>query len=297
MTEGSLISRSMKEPPKLEGQEQLTKYLSEETLQEINALFEVAKTAVPKIDVDAVVSNLEQKFDSVLEQYKDLLIENFEDVKKNNRELEFLSIFLDTDADGLPKVDMHSFEFMEKYFPEEVEAVIEEIELGNWDTEYRDDTRVLKTGPEALFTKNKDWISKEYNKVDDDLQNELAISASITEEQKKFQILYQDVMAIARYNKELETEIGQLKFLLGGEDHEAAEKKKRAEEAAEEEDSAQIDKVLHEIMQTRSPPPIGGPEHVQNEASKAAVTKQIRNLMAGYDADYEGPVERLSISR
>jgi len=187
---------------------------------------------------------------------KDKLIDDLPTLKEITSTLEKETPLMKVDEHGMPLVMMNSPEFLDEYFPDIRDRIIEEIEISWFDTFYRDDRKKLKLTPDILLTYNSEWKKRETEKLDEQFKHELTVASSVTAEAKAFQQMYLDVTSIAKRNAELEAEVSQLRAQIEAQLEEATKKDDGKDDSAvkatkqKKDLPPEIDKILMKHAQS-----------------------------------------------
>lgn len=224
--------------------------LDKESVAQVKKDLETISELFPRVDASKVVVLLDEYFEPIFNRMKDVLIEGLPELQSACATLEKESPLLRVDENGLPIVLMDSPEFLDEYYPEIRDQIIEEIELSYFEYEYLDERKAIKTNPEALLTFNSDWERREIEKSDEQFNSELVVEASITEEAKAFQQMFLEVTSIAKKNVELESEVSQLKAQLEAQLAEAAEEDKGSKTVTKKELSPEVEKILRKHLES-----------------------------------------------
>jgi hypothetical protein len=179
---------------------------------------------------DEAVSNLMQPY---IDQTKDLLIDDLEEVKTITDDLVRESQFLKEDEYGEPIIQFDSPYFLDKFAPEERDEMILEIENGEWDTDYQKEIKAARFSPDELIEYNKQWLIEQSSEIEEDAIKNLVGEGAMSERQQREQLLFSEVNSAAKRTKQLETEVNQLKTKLEFEAESAAadqDKSKKKEE-------------------------------------------------------------------
>lgn len=198
--------------------------LDKEAVAEVKKDADTVSQLYPRADTKKIVATVNEYFNPLLERMKDKLFDDLPTLKEVSETLEKETPLMKVDEHGMPVVMMSSPEFLDEYFPEIRDRIIEEIEISWFDTYYRDDRKKLKLTPDILLTYNNDWKKRETEKLDEQFKHELTVASSVTAEAKAFQQMYLDVTTIAKRNAELEAEVSQLRAQIEAQQEEATKK-------------------------------------------------------------------------
>lgn len=198
--------------------------LGQEAVEEVKKDVDTVLKVLPQIDIKRISDVVDEQFQPLFDRMKDKLIDDLPELKQICATLEKETPLMKTDEYGLPLVFFNSPEFLDEFFPEVRDQIIEEIEIGWWDPHYRDERKKLKVTPESLLSYNQEWRKRELDKLDEGFKHELTVAASITEEARAFQQMYLDVTSMAKKNYELEAEVSQLKYQIEAQQEEQSKK-------------------------------------------------------------------------
>jgi hypothetical protein len=218
--------------------------LGREAVDEVKRDAETVMKILPQVDVKKIAETVDDHFQPLFDRMKDRLIDDLPELREICVALERETPLMKTDEFGLPLVFLNSPEFLDEFFPEVRDQIIEEIEIGWWDPHYRDERKKLKVTPETLLTFNAEWRKRELDKLDEQYKHELTVAASITPEARAFQQMYLDVIALAKKNYELEAEVSQLKYQIEAQQEEASKKEAATGTSAKKEIDPAVIKIL-----------------------------------------------------
>lgn len=225
--------------------EQYIEKIGQEAVDEVKKDVDVVLKVLPQIDIKRVSEAVDEHFQPLFDRMKDKLIEDLPELKQICAALEKESPLMKTDEYGLPLVFFNSPEFLDEYFPEVRDQIIEEIEIGWWDPHYRDERKKLKVTPESLLSYNQEWRKRELDKLDEGFKHELTVAASITEDARAFQQMYLDVTSMAKKNNELESEVSQLKYQIEAQQEEQSKKEATGQATSKKSEiSPEVKKIL-----------------------------------------------------
>lgn len=217
------LTAPLPEPEKKIDWDEAARRLGKEQAAQLRADAEaVKKMFEPELDLDKIEKELRTYLMPYFDRFKDLILSDREDIKKISDELAKECTLLEKDEYGLPKHDVESLEFMTTYFPEELNEIFVEIDNLNFDEEYKDEMRqfAINSPERAQRASQRDAFVGTINETVDEVIKDLGPGALETREkietpeQIARQQLFVKVNEIARRNKELEIEIGQLKMRL-----------------------------------------------------------------------------------
>lgn len=188
------------------------KKLGTSTVQKIKRDFEkVVEKTRPRIDTKVIEEKLDELLNPVLGQLKDDLVEALPQLKQVTDELVRETPLLKKDDNGMHQQFMAPW-FIDKYFPTERDELIKEIEEDDWDIEYTAQIKATRLNPDEILVRNRDWITKESSKIEEDEYRSISSkAATLSAKKREEQNLYHGVIDGARRVKELESEVASLR--------------------------------------------------------------------------------------
>lgn len=210
------------------------KKLGSSTVQKIKRDFEkVVEKTRPRIDTKVIEEKLDELLNPVVGQLKDDLVEALPQLKLVTEELVRETPLLRREENGLTQQYMAPW-FIDRYFPTERDELIKEIEEDDWDVEYTAQIKATRLNPDEILVRNKDWITKESSKIEEDEYRSISSkAATLSAKKREEQNLYHGVIDGARRVKELESEVASLR---SSSESAAEEGKKEGEKKEKKED-------------------------------------------------------------
>ncbi|KAG2378745.1 hypothetical protein C9374_007893 [Naegleria lovaniensis] len=211
------------------------KRLGPGTTQKIRRdLEKVMEKTRPRIEIKAIQDKLEELMRPVFGQLKDDMVEALPSIRQVTDDLVRETPLLKKDENGLYQQFMAPW-FIDKYYPEERDQLIQEIEEDDYDVEYINELKATRLNPDEILLRNKDWIIKETSKIEEEEYRSMSSkSATMSAKKREEQNLYHGVVDGARRVKELESEVASLRASSESQAEEAkkegGEKKEKKEE-------------------------------------------------------------------
>lgn len=209
------------------------KKLGSSTVLKLKSDFDkVVEKTRPRIDAKVLEEKLDELLKPVLGQLKDDLVEALPNIRQVTEDLVRETPLLKKEDNGLYQQYMAPW-FIDKYFPQERDELIMEIEEDEWDLEYTAQIKATRLNPDEILTRNKDWITRESSKIEEDEYRSISSkAATLSAKKREEQNLYHGVIDGARRVKELESEVASLKSSSesGDDVKKDGEKKERKED-------------------------------------------------------------------
>ena len=211
------------------------KRLGASTVQKIKRDFDkVVEKTRPRIDRKIVEDKLDELMTPVLGQLKDDLVEALPTIKQLTDELVRETPLLKKEDNGLYQQYMAQW-FIDRYFPQERDELIQEIEEDDWDIEYTAQIKATRLNPDEIILRNRDWIIKESSKIEEEEYRSISSkAATLSAKKREEQELYHGVIDVSRRVKELESEVASLR--TSAESAAESEKKEGGEKKEKKED-------------------------------------------------------------
>lgn len=207
--------------------------LGPDTVKQVRQdLDEAVEQLKPEIDIERFDEGLQKHLQPYVDQVKDLLLDEFEEVKTLTDDLVRESQFLKTDEFGEPLLQFDSPYFLDKFAPEERDQIILEIENEEWEVEYQKEIKATRISPDELIEYNRQWLIDSSAEVEEEAMKNLVGEGAMSDRQQREQLLFSEVNSAAKRTKQLETEVNQLKTKLEfeAESSSGIEKKEKKEE-------------------------------------------------------------------
>ncbi|KAL9646128.1 hypothetical protein ABK040_008006 [Willaertia magna] len=187
--------------------------LGSNTVQKIRRdLEKVIEKTEPRLDFAVIEDKLNELLKPVLDQLKDDLVEALPTITQLTDDLVRETPLLKKDEYGLFQNYAAPW-FVDKYFPQERDELIQEIEDDDWDVMYTQQLKATRLNPDEIILRNRDWSIRESSRIEEEEYRSLSSStATLSAKKKEEQNLYHAVIDGSRRVKELETEVTQLKM-------------------------------------------------------------------------------------
>lgn len=189
------------------------KRIGTKTVNEIRKQFNhTFDTTKPSLDLKHIEENFDRILQPILDSVKDELIDNLPMVKAHTVSLVKESKLLEVDEYGMPVINFDSPHFLDEYYPEQRDEMIQEIEDDTWDTEYAADRKKIRMSPDDATEFNKEWVSAESAKLEEIDAIKIEGGAGLTPQKREEEMIFKEVMEMHRRAKVLETEVSSLKL-------------------------------------------------------------------------------------
>ncbi|KAF0982250.1 hypothetical protein FDP41_011089 [Naegleria fowleri] len=207
------------------------KRLGPGTVQKIKRdMDKVIEKTRPRIEIKTIQDKLDELMKPVLGQMKDDMVDALPLIKQVTDELVRETPLLKKDENGLYQQYLAPW-FIDKYYPEERDQLIQEIEEDEYDVEYINELKATRLNPDEILLRNKDWIIKESSKIEEEEYRSMSSkSATMSAKKREEQNLYHGVIDGARRVKELESEVASLRASSESQAEEAKEGAEKKEE-------------------------------------------------------------------
>lgn len=211
------------------------KRIGAKTAQEIRAHFEQTfANTKPTLDLNAIEACFDRHLQPMLDAVKDDLVDKLPLVKAHTASLVKESQLLRVDEYGMPVINFDSPHFLDEYYPQQRDEIIQEIEDDAWDTNYAAERKKLRMAPDDLTEYNREWVSAESAKLEEADAIKIEGGAGLTPQKREEEMIFKDVMEMHRRAKVLEAEVSSLRLQR---EFEADEQKAAEGDKKEEVDS------------------------------------------------------------
>jgi len=168
----------------------------------------------PEVDTKVVEKHVKSLFQPIFDEIKDEFYESIPTVVDCTKKIEKLSNYLKSKENGLPNFDVWDPSFIDEYFPEVRDQVLDEIENDDTETQYKEEFKkigiqtVEEAGASLTAEMVKQHATKEHHKILNSLKDVVALTPKQVE---RYSIL-KEVQEKANRIKQIESETNQLKL-------------------------------------------------------------------------------------
>jgi len=195
---------------------------------------EIFDRTKPDFDLTRIEHAFDRQLQPMLDWVKDELVERLPLVKQYTDALVRESPLLKTDEFGMPLVNFDSPHFLDEYYPQERDEIIQEIEDDAWDTQYAAAKKKIRMTPDDLTEYNREWIVVESAKKEEIGSIKVEGGAGLSPQKREEEQIFKDVLEMGRKAKVLEAEVSTLRLQKEFEADENRAKKEATGEKKEE---------------------------------------------------------------
>lgn len=211
------------------------KRIGVKTASEIKAHFDQTfEVSQPTLELNAIETCFDKNLQPILDAVKDELVDKLPLVKAHTQSLVKESQLLRVDEFGMPIINFDSPYFLDEYYPQQRDEIIQEIEDDVWDTNYTAERKKLRMGPDDLTEYNREWITAESAKQEESDAIKIEGGAGLTPQKREEELVFKEVMEMHRRAKVLEAEVSSLRLQREFEADEQKAKEGEKKEDAQE---------------------------------------------------------------